>query len=1269
MTDAPVSDDGSSRHSRAPKKRSLLEKSLVWGGIVALLAVVGLEWSSKKHYEESLAALESAVQAYDSLGNRVVFLVDDAASHIHGFPSRKDEGEIPRRKVIYKWPSLFKTYSVLLMVNDAQVVTEVRSQTGADDNFEKPLPGKASSQPSDQLASAPDPLRQRVKTGERVLDLVAQRNQVPTQAGIRYGSLVRELVRQAFLVAARDELGLSTRDSTFGEVVVVEEGTSRFPLQISSILRYQPDPSKPAVVIEITRLKQDGKLFRTTRTIAFESMNLEDLVSKLEQASREDFVKILNEAGFQQVKRTREASQQKAASAVVPMEIVSQFGELRRLHAELTSTGDSNELLEGLIKTYANLGDLTSFYLSVMSKAYKARSMIYAQRYVNKSNGTASALSCRAYARALAGRHAAALDDVNAVAELPGQTAPEWLPLIKAFCSYETEVLSREKGPQEHLALYLLMRSSKESGSMDRAVAAIEKYLTVEPASFRAYESLCELDQLGTIRMAIDAGFDNAWGQIYERMESIPNLPKPVQLIVQEQALRDRINPAREHKSRAELFKALRQAGADASDESEPSWNMLANVLEEATFAQIVETLYCEKMKLSVSSENSIRAFRPLVAEHRWKAFIEGFTDNPQSNAATLSKLVQQISSADAEPQMNRFLTCIYTIGGRDVSRTLSHGITSNNDLIFDDFSSGGMGSIGAANQGSVDMLKVSPHWPSTIAAVIQFDWNAVEKNGPSWIEKYANCPRIMVALGQRYMQHHKPDEAIRCFRKSIAVEPSLDAYEALANLLQAQGDMVAYEQTLKDSLQVDDFGLRKARIASGLAETMMQRGDWKGAQPYAMQAAQSYSAWGLLTGSRCAEGLRDWRTAESMRRAISERYAGNQPDWFFWCIRTGRGNLKKARALAEEYWQTFVPPYQPAQTDSLFYRALIDGQTQQAFDLLQDLIKEPENLRGQDGYQLDPRRVFHSALLADELNNIEVRDKTLKDLPRLSVHHAYTQLIDLASLCLRAVQDPDHPVWDENAFEELAVGAIPDEVTFLYFAAGDFLVRHKLADIGRRYLQVSATSSGTEKRSCMVSSMLLRKMGDTVGPMRASELPDELARIGFLLANAERERGRQKYDLAEQQLNEAFALRPGFSPTLVRMAALNTDMGRYSEAVRNFEDALQSNPDSPITHRLYATFLATCADEKSRDGAKALKHAEIASSKRPVSDYKTLSALAAAFAESNQFDKAVEYENRAIAVAPAYIGDYQRLQHYQKKMPFHEPAPQSREKQQQPTK
>ncbi|WP_373652852.1 tetratricopeptide repeat protein [Schlesneria sp. DSM 10557] len=1235
------------------KKRAGWERVLVWGGILTLLVLVLIEGTSSKFYGETLKSFESRFRIPDGGRERPTVPLAEATGHIRGFPFKRELGTRPNRRIVYSWPSFFRTFKMVMNVNDKNEVVSVDSHGSIDD-----LPVPASNAAAE--IEAKFYLKgKRVKTGENVIELAPPESPDGNQFVSYYGSLARELVRQSVLMAARCEMGLRTRDSNFGEVLLFEAGEPRFPLQVSSKIDHRNQQQGPLCVIEVSRTQPDGKHFQWTKAIPFNGADLEDFVSQLEALSRGDFIQALQDAGFSL--RTRAIVDSSSSSTVASkrpsgrpkLDAISQFAELRRVSAEFAANGESDAVLEGLIEAYSNLGSLTDHYWSSMPKSFKARALLFAQRYVARRGSTPATLAFRAYARALAGRHVTALADVQAARSIEGGTAPAWLNLIEAYCAYKPDVLQKTKGDDKELSLYLLMRISQRIGSKKQATSTITRFLEVNPASFKALLLLCETYELGNYRAVTEAGFDVTWSSTYPKLQAISDLPPAALQIATTQSASQQFDPDNEYRSRIAFIDALRAAGGDLNDESEPSWSMLAEMLEETTFTQVVHTLYCEDVMLGISAEKSLERLRPLVESHRWKGFLDAFTDDKKFGAAQMSHFAREFKPGNYEHSMLLMLDVLSRTAPRDDYAQFFPKTLLNFDFVYEDLVKEIRYQSAPPTSIAQCLRSVSPHQPATAAVLIEHDWENAKLLAPEWEVTYAKCPNVMIKLAEKFETLRKMEDAVRCFKKSIDLEPTYAAYRKLADVYYWQGNLTAYQETLEDSLALPDFGLERSNTEGNLATFLMRKGDWEGAQPYAESAAGSYSSTGLLTAAHCAEGLKDWPRAEAYTRAASERYRGSEADWYIWCVRTGHGDVRAARALADQYWQSFVPPLSQAQSDSLLDRYLMDGKLTQALEIVRQFEIEPISRMDTVDLNLDPRKVLHGALIADELNEFALRDKLLKAVPQATISRGSDQLIEFANLMLRALKEPDKVQWDGTAFDEIMARATRDEVTFLYFAAGKTLWNRKQIELGRPYLEAAATSFSLGKRSCMFAAQMLRSQNLPVGHTRLSELPDDLEAVCSKLQNVGNQVLLRNYEEAERYLKEAEELRPGFSAIHNAKAHLATSRGRFSEAVQHFEEAVKLNPDSAYAHSQAAWILATCPDDAVRNGAAAVEHAEAALRLRPITNYLTHTCLAAAYAEVGRFDEAYRQETMAIDLSDYSSKNHDRLMQYNRKKPF----------------
>ena len=86
-----------------------------------------------------------------------------------------------------------------------------------------------------------------------------------------------------------------------------------------------------------------------------------------------------------------------------------------------------------------------------------------------------------------------------------------------------------------------------------------------------------------------------------------------------------------------------------------------------------------------------------------------------------------------------------------------------------------------------------------------------------------------------------------------------------------------------------------------------------------------------------------------------------------------------------------------------------------------------------------------------------------------------------------------------------------------------------------------------------------------------------------------------------------------------------------YGKAVADFNQAVRLDPNDPETYRFLAWLQATCPDQQYRNGQMALKNANRADQLTGGKTSSCSVVLAAAYAETGDFDKARQWINTAI--------------------------------------
>jgi tetratricopeptide (TPR) repeat protein len=119
---------------------------------------------------------------------------------------------------------------------------------------------------------------------------------------------------------------------------------------------------------------------------------------------------------------------------------------------------------------------------------------------------------------------------------------------------------------------------------------------------------------------------------------------------------------------------------------------------------------------------------------------------------------------------------------------------------------------------------------------------------------------------------------------------------------------------------------------------------------------------------------------------------------------------------------------------------------------------------------------------------------------------------------------------------------------------------------------------------------------------------------------------------------------------------------GRYSEAEEGYLGAFKVQPAFVPAGDALARLLATCPDDKVRDGTRAVEYATMACKRSGWKDPSCVDTLAAAYAEAGQFEEAVRYQTRALEDQALKdelrTAARERLELYLQKKPFRDPEP-----------
>jgi tetratricopeptide (TPR) repeat protein len=194
----------------------------------------------------------------------------------------------------------------------------------------------------------------------------------------------------------------------------------------------------------------------------------------------------------------------------------------------------------------------------------------------------------------------------------------------------------------------------------------------------------------------------------------------------------------------------------------------------------------------------------------------------------------------------------------------------------------------------------------------------------------------------------------------------------------------------------------------------------------------------------------------------------------------------------------------------------------------------------------------------------------------------------------------------------------------------------------------------------CSDASDQLRK-GDIAAAKRnvdaALRIDPKLWPALYIRAEIFRKEG--KYELAIQDCNEALRQYPGFVEASLLRASVKVRLGKYAEALKEFNYLVSFHPRPVTLARALsdrAWFQATCPDSSFRNGQRAVKDAKAACSIMVWKDEDMIDTLAAAYAETGDFDSAARYAAQALAIKGIAPVDSKRIQQHLTSFQRHQP-------------
>ncbi len=150
------------------------------------------------------------------------------------------------------------------------------------------------------------------------------------------------------------------------------------------------------------------------------------------------------------------------------------------------------------------------------------------------------------------------------------------------------------------------------------------------------------------------------------------------------------------------------------------------------------------------------------------------------------------------------------------------------------------------------------------------------------------------------------------------------------------------------------------------------------------------------------------------------------------------------------------------------------------------------------------------------------------------------------------------------------------------------------------------------------------------------------------------------QFDQALKSFDDAirFAPKNGFAYSW--RAYVWSAKGNREQMLRDFDESIRLSSEESSVWNMRAWLLATSPNAEHRDGKQAVSDATKACELTSWQDYNSLENLAAAYAETSDFDQAIKWQEKSLAIVPPVKRtDFEiRLKLYREGKPYRDPIP-----------
>ncbi len=689
------------------------------------------------------------------------------------------------------------------------------------------------------------------------------------QENCRPHLLGRELIRQAMLLAARDELGVPTFDETLRETLPGNVEVIHLLLRE----RASPHGQWPHGQWHIGLYPYDEEGRNRSAKPLWEKKYdhsragyeiYTDIIPKLESDTRDQFLKALYAAGFRKEQPARKSLEPVALDRLEGMldkiDFIAQFAAVRSAHRTLAANSETPapELLGILVRGYANLALLTRHQYNAVSHVFTARSWLYAQRLLVASEESDLALWHRAYAWALGGTLHHGLADLETLnkrhqGSTEGETEGEqdglagaasvpwikpWTKLIEPYCMSNraaTKKIGEEDGSLKPWAtrLWFELTSTYQHDTWNFHAGSEIAQLT--PMAYGVY---AEMTRSGAGLRTGRSGASwapSAFGKYSpQSLDAVPGMPETIREFLPTSARkRAMLGDIFEDPNAEDLFSAVPTFIAKRLREEsrqtlsgDLSWSALAYLLEEEQFVQIANYLSVSMNATESSMADEVDAVLPFIKEHRYAGYIDSYRYNKRHEAEAIERAIAKMNIEDSRGNMLRMFRQLWSFrqrGGWGMGRLAASRASCDTTMK-------GMQEFFFPYPAMWETfhMEVDPYYVYEVNAVIPHSeigvrFSIYAAGNPStnrleeadqlekWEVKLTEDATAYMKLGNWYDSLNDPEKSTRCYEKSMEILPNFDVAKSLATL-HWQKDFDKWKNVYLEFLKSEDLNLEHAK-------------------------------------------------------------------------------------------------------------------------------------------------------------------------------------------------------------------------------------------------------------------------------------------------------------------------------------------------------------------------------------------------------------------------------------------------------------------------